>query len=317
MALDLVLNELSLEDPAPDAFMARQWMVDFIQTVRAVKAQAGRQIILRTQYDFYTEMLAPGYPVRRWLNDDEVDREEQRFIKTLVTKSPFSQDILNTAVQEIENMTGPCEFLHEGKVAIGLGAAYILDMFPVSVRSMPCWDYSYLDLEIIHADEENDRGTIVHASCRKHVHDHLQWFESRLLQGIHNGVLLWDRRNDLFPNLQFCDSVKKQLADLQAGSVMLNPIEKRLSDLQNCASDWTTGAFDPNKLTARATTESRATLNMYGQERTFACSDGQSRVFSWHVRLTPMAWRIHFYPIQPGEIIVGYIGCHLPTAKFR
>lgn len=58
MALDIVLNELSLETPAPDQLVARQWMSNLVQTVRAVKAQTkSPQSVLRAQYDFHSTLL--------------------------------------------------------------------------------------------------------------------------------------------------------------------------------------------------------------------------------------------------------------------
>jgi len=41
---------------------------------------------------------------------------------------------------------------------------------------------------------------------------------------------------------------------------------------------------------------------------TFLCPDGKERSFDFHLRFTPGAGRIYFYPKQPGAIIVGYIG---------
>jgi len=317
MALDLVLNELSLHPPAPDTLIARIWVSDFIQTVKAIKAQAGKQAVLRTQYDFYTTLLAPDYPLQRWLNDSEVDREEQRFIKALVTKAPFSQDVLNTEVQAIETNVGSCEFQYQGEQAIGLGVACILDIIPVSLTSQPCWDCSYLDLDVIRIDEDDEKITIVHASRKQHLQDHIEWIKTRLLTGIRDGVTLWNNKDELFPNLQFCDSVGEQLQNLRVGDVMLSPIEKKLFDLQKYASTWVGGAFDSDKIACKATPESEVTLKQYSQARTFTCPDGQERVFSWHVRLTPLAWRIHFDPSQSGKIVIGYIGCHLRTAKFK
>ncbi len=317
MAIDMVLNELSLQSLASDASIARQRMSDFIQTVRDVKAQASKQAILRTQYNFHTSLLSPNYSIQQWLNDSEVDREEQRFIKTLITKAPFSQDVLNTEVQDLDNKIGSCEFFYQGEVAIGFGVACILDIIPISLRSKPCWDCSYLDLDLIRIDEEDEKITIIHASCKEHLQDHIEWFKARLRREVFNGAMLWDKREDLFPNLQFCDSVKYQLQKLRTGDIMLNPVEKRLSDLQKYAASWLNGAFDSDKVACKATLESEATLNQYAQKRTFTCPDGQNRVFSWHIRLTPSAWRIHFYPSQVGQIIIGYIGRHLPTAKFK
>ena len=98
---------------------------------------------------------------------------------------------------------------------------------------------------------------------------------------------------------------------------MLGPIEKKLSDLQEYAASWSIGAFDAGKIASKATPESESTLKQYSQERTFTCPDGQNHVFSWHVRLTPLAWRIYFYPKQTGELIIGYIGPHLRTVRFK
>ena len=51
--------------------------------------------------------------------------------------------------------------------------------------------------------------------------------------------------------------------------------------------------------------------------RTFLCPDGEERLFSWHVRYTPGAGRIHFLPLGPREgCLIGYIGHKLPTVKY-
>lgn len=97
MALDMVLNELSLQTPASDTFVAKEWMSGLIKTVKTIKTQVGGQPALRTQYNFYTILLAPNYPLSHWLNDHEVDREKRRFIRNLVTKAPFSEKIFTGA----------------------------------------------------------------------------------------------------------------------------------------------------------------------------------------------------------------------------
>lgn len=88
MEINLVLNELSLQNPTSDKQTARQWMSNFINTIKAVKAQ-GVKVYLRTKDNFHTTILAPDYPLRRWLNDREVDQVEQGFIRNLATGSPL------------------------------------------------------------------------------------------------------------------------------------------------------------------------------------------------------------------------------------
>jgi len=316
MVLDIVLNELSLETPAPDQLVARQWMSNLVQTVRAINAQTKSQSILRSQYDFYSTLLASDYSLRQWLNDNNVDREERRFIKSLATKSPFSEDILNPAkIHSIENNIASCEFYYQGKLAIGLGIAYLLDTISVSVNSAAFWNCSYLDLDIISIDEDDKKITIVHASRKEHLQDHIDWFDNRIHSNI-DGKALWNQKDNLFPNLHFCSSVENQIRNLTTGNFMLDHVKDRLRKLQQYAERWTEGGFNSNKLDASASPESEATLKQYSKERTFLCPDKQKRIFSWHVRL-PLGWRIHFYPEQPNKILIGYIGEHLPTAKFN
>lgn len=58
-------------------------------------------------------------------------------------------------------------------------------------------------------------------------------------------------------------------------------------------------------------------LDKYLKERTFYCPDGKERLFERHVKLRFCNWRIHFFTEQPGIVIIGYIGRHLPTVKYR
>lgn len=155
MEIDLVLNELSLQNLTSDKQTARQWMSNFINTVKTVKAQ-GVKVYLRTQDNFHATILAPDYPLRRWLNDKEADQVEQGFIRTLATGSPFSTNIANSDIQDIENNAGLSEFWHKGEAAIGLGIAYMLDSIAVSLISAQCWDLSLLALEARTIDEDGE-----------------------------------------------------------------------------------------------------------------------------------------------------------------
>jgi hypothetical protein len=86
MDLEMVFNELSARTLAPDISIAQQWMSVLISTIREAKG-CGRKGI-RTQADFHAMMLAENYPLSRWRNDNEVNREERTFLRTLATKTP-------------------------------------------------------------------------------------------------------------------------------------------------------------------------------------------------------------------------------------
>lgn len=167
--MEMVLNELSLRHPAPDIPTARKWMSELIGTIRAVKKHSAQSVSLRTQYDFYLTSIAPDYPLRRWLNDKDVDEVERRFIKTLVTKSPFSNDVVNPDIQELESNQSNYEYRCEGQQAIGLGVAYLLNALPVSLLSHECWDCNRLTLEVTGIEDDEIVEEIVHASRSLHV----------------------------------------------------------------------------------------------------------------------------------------------------
>ena len=88
MDLEMVLNELSLHSPAPDVYIARQRMSTLLRTMR-IAIQNGVNRVLRTHENFYGESLASGYSIANWCNDSHVDREEQRYFRSLATKAPY------------------------------------------------------------------------------------------------------------------------------------------------------------------------------------------------------------------------------------
>lgn len=317
MDLEMVLNELSLRASADDIPTARQLMSELLNTVRTATSHGIKKVI-RTHSDFQSTILAPEYPVARWRNDNEVDREARRFFLTLITKAPFLADVSDPKLEDAVNLS---EFKHQGISASGLGIAYLLETLALSLVSEQCWDCSRLQMNFTRLDENGDLIDeiieIIHASRGTHLKQHVDWIKNRIRTGVSDGIELWNRREELFPNLEFCNAVNKQLQDIRAGQLELQPVIKALFELQNCCKSWNTGAFSVEKYPIEESGESEATLNKYRKERTFCCPDGKERLFERHVKLRICNWRIHFFPEKPGKVIIGYVGRHLPTLKYR
>jgi hypothetical protein len=313
MALEMVLNELSLI-PAENVHNARQWMTTLVHTVQAAVARKVSRVV-RTQSAIFDVYLASDYPVRRWLNDREVDLEEQRYLLTLTTKTPFWDDVPGLYDRVLAS-----EYRCEGRPALGLGVASLLDSLAVSLPSEQCWDSALLHVAAEFVVDDQDLSieetsiAVPHASRAGHIDEHHEWIESRLYGDVESGHDLWDRKSELFPRLTFCGSAMDQIRDLNW--IMLKSVMRHLIDLERYCEGWQNGGFDPRDSIPHATPETDTTLARYGDERTFRCPDGTYRVFSWHVRLTPDAWRLHFFPgPQVGQIIVGYIGPKLPGVR--
>jgi len=146
MDLEMVFNELSLEPLAPDIPTARIWMSDLISTMRTAQTQGLKGI--RTQTHFHDLVIAENYPLKRWRNDKEVSREEQTFLRTLATKTPFSVDITDSDIKRnIEDED--YEVTINGQKAKGLKTAYLLETIEISFNSKNCWDCTKIELNLI------------------------------------------------------------------------------------------------------------------------------------------------------------------------
>lgn len=313
MDLEIVFNELSLRVPAANVQTARQWMSEFINTLLVIKPSSGVKRKLRAKSDFSYLLLAPDYRLVQWRNEPNVDLEARRFLKTLQDKNdPPLPDIADPGI----------EVKYQGGQAVGLEYAFVFNAIAVSLRSELIWDCSRIELEVTPLDEDDNLTneteeivlnttfeTIVHASCSDHVREHVDWITNRTKTEVYDGRDLWQRREALFPNLVFCDDVSKQLESLAAGNPMLRQVVKRLIELEKACKNWTDKSVNLDSLPCKVSPESESRLKQLKQKLTFKCPDGEERIFSLHVRMTPGAWRLYFSgELGPGKITIGYIG---------
>ena len=202
-------------------------------------------------------MTEEGYPVARWRNDNEVDKEIRRFFTTLIAKAPFLEDISDSKLKNTVNLS---EFKHQGQPAIGLGIAYFLEALALSLTSKECWDCCFLELEFQQIDDEGniteERVQIIHACRSLHIKEHKQWILDRIKIEVYDGSDLWNRKAELFPSLEFCSNVNKQLQNIGNGERILNQIIRRLRELEDYCKNWQCGSFDSSKIPTKITPES-------------------------------------------------------------
>jgi putative addiction module killer protein len=180
MAVEMVLNDLSLLSPVGERGTARRLMTDLIGVLSTAVISGIKT--LRTQDNLYNLMLTPDYPIASWLNDGQVEREERSFLQTLGTKSPLLAEITDPIVQEEESLA---DFKHQGETAYALGIAYLLNALAVSFHSDPRWDCDSLNLEITRLESGSEKLTtntesLIHASQREHILVHKVQIQDRL-----------------------------------------------------------------------------------------------------------------------------------------
>jgi putative addiction module killer protein len=189
MAVEMVLNDLSLITPVDSQGLARAIMTELIEVLSTAKIYGVKT--LRTQDNLYNLLLAPDYPVARWLKDSLVEREERSFfLRELDTKTPLLAEIDDQSIKENEELS---DFMYQGKPAYALGVAYLLQALAISFNSS-------LNLEIIQLDDStgqmfltNRTEEIVHASRREHILKHQGWIKSCL------EIIPWQIQDDLLP----------------------------------------------------------------------------------------------------------------------
>ena len=316
MAIALCFNELSFQTPATSISDARLWIGALTDTLLAFSSQ-GINVPLRGIAGLHNLPLTGDYPIAKWLNDPVISREHRTYLRNRLTQAPA---LRNEDALQSEDDAEVWEVRFNRQSAIGLGAAFRLDGVAVSFLSDSVWDTPRLAVEVsrLGSDEEvvEASESIRHAATPRHLDDHASWISDsrRSVRDFHD---MWDRRTILFPSLDFCDSVKKQLEGISPGNPHWHAILKRLWALEDYFRDWSAGAFSPNNIACKTTQESQVTLDQFSSCRTFLCTDGVTRVFSWHCRFTPNAGRLYFFPVEATRRgIIGYIGPHLPTVNY-
>lgn len=313
-----MLNDLSLLSLAEDVWQARQRMEQFIDLL-VYAGRLGVERLLRTEYTFNNIELAPGYPVARWQNDSEVDRERRLYLKRWATRAPY---IHHEDQADVQEMYDCADFFYgeDRQVARGLGAAYLLDTLALSFSSEPLWNCSFVPLLFEHLYDDDLQCTSVavrHASSKKHIVEHRAWIENYTRLDVHSGAELCLHRAACYPFLLFCNSALEQLEALARGERHVHQVKRYLDELNAHSEQWKSGPFSFAGGRGAISAESTATLEAYAQERTFLCPDGISRLFSLHCKMNLDQWRIYFFPLKPGVILIGYVGRHLRTVQFR
>jgi hypothetical protein len=309
--MDAILNELSVRPSTTDDPDSRA--SELVRSVRLLLSHGLNRTLRSTR-------AAPDYPftenlsLRRWLFSSTGNREEKSFLARLMDKAPYVDDLEASAEATRHALL---EFRASGDIARGLGVAHLHDVPAVSFRGIDNFEGPTVELNFtaVEADRMFDRvARVVHIVTPEHVTAHRAWLEERLQRSVKNGAELWERRETLFPPLDFCHRVEKQLRSLSGNEPFFTEAVRHLYVLSQTALYWQNGEFDPP---LRWSYESAVTLANRDlcAKRMFICPDSIERVFSPHSKMGYGAKRLLFLPdASTRRVWIGHIGDHLPTA---
>lgn len=292
---------------ADDVHEAQRRMSTFVRTYR----QLTTRVRLRTDDELSGLELALDYPLARWRNDESVDKEERSYFRTIVHRSPPLVDL-----PDQQEEAGATEAWLEGVRSQSCLAAYLASGLMLSFDAdPPRWDRRELVIEVDALDQQLEIVRVPvelpHASQPGHVDHWRTWIDFRL-RTVGSAQELWERRNELYPNLVLFPRVEDDLIRLSPDQ--FQQVRVKLDDLQRESERWTRGGF-PHAQLPNPSPESQPTMARYSDERTFTGPDGARQEFTWHLRYTPHAGRLYYHPNQPGTVWIGYIGPHLPTVS--
>ena len=295
--------------------------------------QLGAPRILRSVRDAADRDLRDGHGLRHWCFDRQTPRDAGRFVAQRLGKAPFidGADGLFAAAEggrAIQPSIGGVLSLAGGHVALTdsllvlLGGTTWPPMKPVVVR-----------LEVLtDGDEWTDEVTVDAADCADEVEAVAATIARKIEAGVASGRALLGRLPELFPRLVLGAKAAEQVAALTGAEPVFPQVLRHLRALERAAEGWTPGtSFSPEGVTYSVESEATLKHGSLGPLRDFPTPSGfNGDRWTLHTKLTGgngarMYYKAQeFEHIEPGKeparrirIAVGYVGPHLPTARFR
>ena len=334
MAFEMVLNEHSLLNTSPSVDKAKEYITILAETITAIIKMTRK--LANVDVKFWTQGCVRYTPLSTendeshtlkgcldaLLKENGQNRDSYLVLLYRMTNQPYwdKDPEPNETMREFTDI----EFWHEGiglqRAMCGLGFAYLRDALAISFPSEAHWKAENIKLEVSWSDtclgdvitvEEK----IANASDVSHVAGLSTWIEERCRIKIESGQDLWDNRDTLFPMLKYSTEVERNFTTMNKDKVPL--VYRKLSNFNTYCEEWKKrgGGFGSGAgLMGSPRPESHSVKKdpkLY-KEREFTRPCGTRDFFEWHVSITDV-WRLHFFPVKATQdIIIGYVGPHLP-----
>ena len=316
--MQMILNDCSSNFPAANIYDGKVLVEKFLMVYSDIgKFIKNDSVIIEKDYN--NIMLAEDYSILHWRNDKTVDIEIKRIFGRFISKAT-----VYSKTEEFEEKFNISEVIVEEKPSIGCLVAYLTDNPVISFISDPIWENSFIDGKYQYLDEDAEKFISSDDVRIKNISnkENAEFFKKSnpnfdVLPSIHSGTELWNRRNELFPNLVFCECVKKQLID-EIDPFHLTQIINKLFMLEKYFANFD-GVFDQKALLG-SVPSSDSTLKKFKSMYTFTTPENKDLLFSWHIKFTGgYAGRIYFIPAKKGinNCTIGHINGHLPTIKYN
>ncbi|WP_329548253.1 hypothetical protein OG548_33625 [Streptomyces sp. NBC_01356] len=280
-------------------------MATFVATLKRLKTW--QEVDLVTESPLPQAELARGYVYQQWVNATGLNKERHRFILSLRNRAPGA---LRVVLEAAGHDPAEVEHFHDGRRAVGIGAAHLMDGMVISLPVSPKWAASWLDVDISRVAEddiETDQDRVRHCSTPDEADEHEAWARGTGIGSLTNPSQLLDSWAEFFPALERLPRFDRDLRALDPK--WFRSVRDLLADLQSTAAHhWDVERSpEPAWQNPHITPES--------QTRRHLCTfpdpdlDGRPVCFSWHGRMTPGKGRLYFRLIPERKTFrLAYVG---------
>lgn len=322
MTACLVFNHHSLPFDTVEA--ANQALPDFFKICIQSKNVGLSPVLVDETIDksWFRLALTNHYFWQDWYNQnkDGDNRERIQAFRSIATQSPlFSTSDMDAGADLFEvSFHGTSDYS-------AIRAAAWHDAPLASFPTRELWIRSPLDVKVETLDITGE--IITTPKGLLNFYD-LSIFEKELPHlieqqnaRVRSGKEIYEKRDELYPNITFCGKAQQQLNSWSAQTAILTQVKESLTILNGFSEKWRNGEFF--HYSAEALIESGLNHQVSGEstsvmdnsrlrsEREFWLPEGRKVVFEDHIKLSH-GYRIHFYPdTRSKHIYVGYIGPHL------
>ena len=325
MRAALIFNDLSIQ-PAQTRDHAKYWFSEMIKTIADLIYEDICEKALHSKIELYAiYLIEDDYGFQEWLEDTRsVNRELYEFALQLSVQSP-AYDCLKSR-QELNDEYFRSEFILKDTdtKCEALGVALLSDGIAISLPSCEEWQVDSIYIEQLLYDETDENldspdhssHRVHHASQSNHVESVIRHWRCELLNQINNASKLLDYWRDVFPNLD--QSKEHSLHKLQ-GETLASTV-KRLWQLNNTCDEWKSKNENEPVYPMEARPESPATMQKkeLADMRLSTCPHQGQKHFVMHSDIQPKGFRLYWLEnSDKRRITIGYIGSHLPTAKYK
>ncbi|MCL4432500.1 MAG: hypothetical protein M1300_09280 [Epsilonproteobacteria bacterium] len=294
-----VFNELSL--PFENNLNIEDEFVNFFKLLKTLESKNLNKIRLDKSFREYDIIQNVNFQqfMGQSTNSTFTDRLRE-FLSNQVIK--LESPLIKEDEEEAYDTITSHDYLFEDSPTIGgLACADIWNTIAVSFNSHIKWNQDSISIQ-----RNNQPIAIKHASQSVHINSH-QLFLDELEQELKLGISkenFWERREEFFSKIIFCEEVEKQIAEVDK-----NIFERDISffrDIETEKKSLQDFQIHNEGETVKTNLKLRALREFY--------IDGKIEFFEKHI-IKSSGHRIHFFE-KGDKIYIGYIGKHLRTAKF-